>query len=93
MYTLRDIEKGDPVTVAYRGARDGPYFNEKCKCSTCDPESPPHQRKRPANDEDLSGKERVTEALEVGNKKKKTRRGGRRAPSKRKEGGVSDKTI
>jgi 3'-phosphoadenosine 5'-phosphosulfate sulfotransferase (PAPS reductase)/FAD synthetase len=79
LYTLRDVEEGESVTVMY--TNDGSYFPEGCMCATCHPEQPPVLIKRLEPDVKEGEEE---EEKEEGPSKKKTRRGGRRAKSKRK---------
>jgi 3'-phosphoadenosine 5'-phosphosulfate sulfotransferase (PAPS reductase)/FAD synthetase len=86
LYTLRDVEEGESLTVMY--TNDGSYFPEGCMCATCHPEQPPVLIKRSEPDVKEEEEEGEEEEEEAGPSKKKTRRGGRRAKSKRKKADI-----
>jgi hypothetical protein len=75
LWSITDIEEGDPITVKY--TEDNSYFPDGCGCKTCNPEAPPEAPRHPVIQENFLKEEGVPE-------KKRTRRGGRRRDPKRR---------
>jgi hypothetical protein len=71
LWSIKDIDQGDPITVKY--TVDSSYFPDGCRCKTCNPNNPPEAPRRLV----------VEENFEVNQGKKRVRRGGRRRKAKR----------
>jgi hypothetical protein len=76
LWSLRDIDEGEPITLQYTA--DDSYFPEGCGCKTCNPCNPPVAPRQPIVEANFLR----NEDLEVPGKKR-TRRGGRRRNAKR----------
>jgi hypothetical protein len=74
LWSIVDIEQGEPITVVYTA--DKSYFPDGCGCKTCNPGNPPDAPRRPVIKQNFLKKEAVPG-------KKRTRRGGRRMDPKR----------
>jgi hypothetical protein len=74
LWSIRDIDEGEPITVKYTA--DSSYFLEGCGCKTCNPCNPPEAPRQLVVEENFLKSEDVPG-------KKRARRGGRRRNPKK----------
>jgi hypothetical protein len=81
LWSIKNIGEGGVIMVHY--TQDTSYFPEGCECASCNPEKLPVALWRHI---EADG----SESGEMGNKKKQTRRRGRRKPGKRQKLGEGE---